>query len=78
MIKSYREEAKGYADAGIKPAKVQVELELPDELAEALQTDPELADTFERLTPGRRKSGLTIVMVNRVVPAAENGTWHRT
>lgn len=56
VIVAYLEEAMGYAEAGIKPPKVQGELELPVELAEALSSDPELADAFHNLTPGRRKS----------------------
>ena len=56
LIRSYLREAMGYADAGIKPPKEQVELELPVELSEALEFDPELAEAFHKLTPGRRKS----------------------
>lgn len=57
VIVSYIAEAMSYAEAGIKPPKdVQVEMELPDELSEALECDPELADAFSRLTPGRKKS----------------------
>jgi uncharacterized protein YdeI (YjbR/CyaY-like superfamily) len=46
----------GYAEAGIKPPKEKSKIELPDELAEALASDPELADAFDALTPGRQKS----------------------
>jgi len=46
----------GYADAGVKPPKERGELELPGELLEALRSDPELADGFYSLTPGRQKS----------------------
>ena len=56
VIVSYLKEAMGYAEAGIKPPKEQGVLELPDELSEALESDPELADAFHRLTPGRQKS----------------------
>lgn len=56
VLKAYIEELKGYADTGIKPVKVQKEIELPDELAEALDTDPELAEAFHELTPGRQRS----------------------
>ena len=56
VIESYLMEAKRYAEAGIKPPKQQGELELPDELTEALESDPELAEAFRGLTPGRRKS----------------------
>ena len=56
VIISYLTEAMGYAEAGIKPPKEQRELELPDELVEALEADPELAEAFHTLTPGRQKS----------------------
>lgn len=56
IILAYLKEAMGYAQAGITPPKVQRELELPDELVEALAADPELADAFDSLTPGRQKS----------------------
>ncbi len=55
-IRSYLEEAMTYAEAGIKPPKDTSELELPYELAEALDSDPELAEAFHSLTPGRQKS----------------------
>ena len=56
VIKSYLEEAMGYAEQGIMPSKEQSEIELPDELVDALESDPELADAFHSLTPGRQKS----------------------
>jgi uncharacterized protein YdeI (YjbR/CyaY-like superfamily) len=56
FIRTYLIEAMGYAEAGIKPAKSSIEVELPSELAEALSIDPELAAAFHRLTPGRQKS----------------------
>ncbi len=56
IIRSYLAEAMGYADAGIKPAKVVREVPIPDELIEALDADPELAEAFAALTPGRQKS----------------------
>ncbi len=56
VISLYLKEAMGYAEASIKPPKEQVRVELPDELVEALASDPELADAFHRLTPGRQKS----------------------
>ena len=56
IIKSYIQEAQGYAEAGIKPPKEEVEIELPDELVEAMDADPELAEAFHNLTPGRQKS----------------------
>jgi uncharacterized protein YdeI (YjbR/CyaY-like superfamily) len=56
IIRGYLAEAMGYAEQGIRPAKVERELELPDELVEALESDPELAQAFELLTPGRQRS----------------------
>jgi len=56
VIRAYLKEAMAYADAGQKPPKVASEIELPDELLEALDADPELAEAFHRLTPGRQKS----------------------
>ena len=55
-IRSYLIEAMSYAEAGIKPPKDVSEIELPSELAEALNSDPELAAAFYSLTPGRQKS----------------------
>ena len=56
IIRSYLNEAMGYAEAGIKPPKDESKVELPEELVEALESDPELAEAFHNLTPGRQKS----------------------
>ncbi|MGD2131600.1 MAG: YdeI/OmpD-associated family protein [Maricaulaceae bacterium] len=56
IIRSYLAEAAGYAEAGVKPAKAPREIELPEELTNALDADPELAEAFAKLTPGRQKS----------------------
>ena len=72
VILSYLRQAMDYADAGVLPpkggqvvghfycglfaAKGASEVELPDELPEAVQSDPELAGAFHALTPGRQKS----------------------
>ena len=56
VLRSYLREAMGYAEAGVLPPKVEREIELPDELIEALDADPELAEAFHRLTPGRQRS----------------------
>jgi uncharacterized protein YdeI (YjbR/CyaY-like superfamily) len=56
VIKAYLQEAIGYAKAGIKPIKKQAEFELPEELIDALDADPEMADAFHSLTPGRQRS----------------------
>ncbi|MGM9425789.1 YdeI/OmpD-associated family protein [Hydrogenophaga sp. MI9] len=55
-IRAYLQEAMAYADAGILPAKVPQALELPDELVDAMDADPELAEAFHALTPGRQRS----------------------
>lgn len=56
IILGYLQEAMGYAQAGIKPPPSDDEIELPGELAEALSSDPELAEAFHGLTPGRQRS----------------------
>jgi uncharacterized protein YdeI (YjbR/CyaY-like superfamily) len=56
VILSYLREAMDYAEAGIKPPKEESEIELPDELIEALGSDPGLAEAFHGLTRGRQKS----------------------
>jgi uncharacterized protein YdeI (YjbR/CyaY-like superfamily) len=56
VIREYLTEAIGYAEQGIKPPKEERELELPDELLEALESDAELAQAFWTLTPGRQRS----------------------
>ena len=56
VIYDYLLEAKGYAAAGLKAPKVERELDMPDELVEALEGDPELAEAFNKLTPGRQRS----------------------
>jgi uncharacterized protein YdeI (YjbR/CyaY-like superfamily) len=56
VIRAYLAEAMGYAEAGVTPAKEDRELDLPDELVEAMDADPELAEAFHKLTPGRQRS----------------------
>ncbi|WP_146586275.1 YdeI/OmpD-associated family protein [Puniceibacterium confluentis] len=55
VIRSYIAQAQGYADAGILPAKEPRVIDLPDELVTALDCDPELAEAFFGLTPGRQR-----------------------
>lgn len=55
-LAAYLAEAKGYAAEGIRPPKEETELELPEELVAALDADPALAEAFQALTPGRKKS----------------------
>lgn len=56
LIRSYLQEAMTYAEAGLQPQKETREIELPPELAEALNADPELAAAFHSLTAGRQRS----------------------
>lgn len=56
IIRAYLQEATGYAEAGIKPPKQKTEIDWPEELLKALEGDPELAEAFHALTPGRQKS----------------------
>ena len=56
LIAAYLGEAMGYVEAGIRPPKDEGDIELPDELVEALEADPDLAGAFQNLTPGRQKS----------------------
>lgn len=55
-IRGYLEEAKGHAEAGRLPPKEAHELDLPEEFMEAMEADPELAEAFHALTPGRQRS----------------------
>jgi uncharacterized protein YdeI (YjbR/CyaY-like superfamily) len=56
VILAYLEEAKGYSEAGKKAPKDDSALELPDELVEAIDADPELSEAFHALTRGRQRS----------------------
>ncbi len=56
VITKYLREAIGYAEAGITPPRIPREVPIPDELITALDADPELAEAFHALTPGRQKS----------------------
>jgi uncharacterized protein YdeI (YjbR/CyaY-like superfamily) len=61
VIIAYLHEAMGYAEAGIRPARVPTDIDLPDELIDALDADPELAEAFHTLTPGRQKSYVIVL-----------------
>jgi uncharacterized protein YdeI (YjbR/CyaY-like superfamily) len=56
VITAYLQEAIGYAKAGIKDEKGVVEVDRQPELIDALDGDPEFAEAFEGLTPGRQRS----------------------
>lgn len=56
IIRAYLTEAMGYAETGTRPPKEPQALDLPKELVAAMDADPELAEAFHSLTPGRQKS----------------------
>lgn len=56
IVRAYLAEAMGYAERGIRPPRDAADLELPEDLVAALEADPELADAFHALTPGRQRS----------------------
>ena len=56
LILSCLAEAMSHAEAGLLPPKDTSQPDLPEELVEALDADPELAEAFRTLTPGRQKS----------------------
>lgn len=55
-IRAYLEEAMGYAESDLRPLKDTSQPDLPAELVEALDADPDLAEAFHALTPGRQRS----------------------
>jgi uncharacterized protein YdeI (YjbR/CyaY-like superfamily) len=55
-LRAYLREAMDYAEQGLRPPKQPARFDLPDELIEALDADPELAEAFHALTPGRQRS----------------------
>ena len=58
VIAAYLRQLMRHAEAGTRPPKTARERDMPDELVEALDADPELADAFRALTPGRQTSYL--------------------
>lgn len=56
LIRGLLAQAMDHAAKGLKPELDMREPDLPEELAEALDADPALAEAFHRLTPGRRRS----------------------
>jgi len=56
VIRAYLRQLMDHAEAGTKLPKVERAIDMPDELTDALDADPELAEAFQALTPGRRKS----------------------
>ena len=56
IIRKYLSEAMGYAAEGKRAPTVTAAVELPEELTDALDADPELSEAFHALTPGRQRS----------------------
>ncbi|MCB1311668.1 MAG: YdeI/OmpD-associated family protein [Sedimentitalea sp.] len=56
VIRSYLADAMRHAEAGTRAPKAPAEIALPAELVAALDADPELAEAFQSLTPGRQRS----------------------
>lgn len=48
--------AMGFAENGVRPSRAPRQIEMPKELAAALDADPDLATAFGALTPGRQRS----------------------
>lgn len=57
-ITAYLSEAMAYAEKGIEAPRDPRKLDMPEELAAALNADPELSEAFHALTPGRQRSYL--------------------
>ena len=55
-IRDFLAQCMTHAEAGTLPPKGRAEVDLPAALVEALDADPELAEAFHALTPGRQKS----------------------
>nr|WP_206295791.1 YdeI/OmpD-associated family protein [Pseudohalocynthiibacter aestuariivivens] len=56
VIRAYLRQLMVHAELGTKPPTVERKIDMPDELTEALDADPELAEAFHTLTPGRQRS----------------------
>ena len=56
IIAAYLIEARNYAEQGLKPPPDEADIAVPIELSDALDADPELAEAFYALTPGRQRS----------------------
>ena len=56
VIRAYLRRLMDHAEAGTKPPKVDREIDMPEELIEARDAGPELAEAFQALTPGRQRS----------------------
>lgn len=55
-LRAYLAEAKGYAEVGLRAPREATDVDLPEDLTQALDADPELAEAFHALTAGRQRS----------------------
>jgi len=55
-IRAYLQEAMGYAEQGLLPPKTEHDIDAPESLLAAFETDPDLSEAFFALTPGRQRS----------------------
>jgi uncharacterized protein YdeI (YjbR/CyaY-like superfamily) len=67
-VRGFLRQAMANAEAGLRAPREGGEVELPDELVEALDADPELAEAFHVLTPGRQRS-YAILLAGAKAPA---------
>ncbi len=59
VIRAYLRQLMDHAEAGTEPPpRAERQIDMPEELIDALDADPELAEAFQALTPGRQKSYL--------------------
>lgn len=68
QVLAYLAEAMAHAEAGRRAPQAPQELTLPDELVEALDADPDLAEAFNGLTPGRQRS-YVLLLASAKTPA---------
>jgi uncharacterized protein YdeI (YjbR/CyaY-like superfamily) len=68
LIRAYLAEAMTHAEAGTLPPKEPSDQTLPEELTNALDDDPKLAEAFFALTPGRQRS-YVILLAGAKTPA---------
>ncbi len=55
-IRACLQQAMDCAQQGIRPVREARDIALPEELVDALDADPVLAEAFHQLTPGRQRS----------------------
>jgi uncharacterized protein YdeI (YjbR/CyaY-like superfamily) len=58
VVRAYLRQLMDHAEAGTQAPRVEREYEVPEELTDALDADPELAEAFAALTPGRQRGYL--------------------